>query len=223
LLARRHEQLLEAAEEAGGGALAIRCDVTDAASCHAAIEEAASGLGGIDALVYSTGIGPLSRIEDIDVDTWRRAFDTNVIGASLVTAAALPHLQASGGSAAYLSSVSGSATAPWPGLAAYVVTKAALERLIDAWRVEHPSVGFTRVVVGDCMGGDGASMTQFPNEWNPDLATEFAPVWLERNLMSGVLLDVEELVSTVYHVLQLGATATIPSVAVTPRQPGSVA
>ena len=54
-----------------------------------------SALGGIDALVYSTGIGPLSRIEDLDADTWRRAFDTNAVGASLVTAAALPHLQAS--------------------------------------------------------------------------------------------------------------------------------
>ncbi len=91
-LARRHDLLVDAAKEAGSGAVAITCDVTDPASCRYAIEEAATGLGGIDGLVYSTGIGPLARLADVDLATWRQAFDTNVIGASLVTAAAVPHL-----------------------------------------------------------------------------------------------------------------------------------
>src|SRR5439155_11811238 len=93
VLARRHDRLVDAAKEVGPGTLAIQCDVIDPASCQAAIDEAATGLGGIDALVYTPGIGPLARIEDVDVDTWRQTFDTNVIGASLVTAAALPHLK----------------------------------------------------------------------------------------------------------------------------------
>ncbi len=82
--------------------------------------------------------------------TWRRVFDTNVIGAAIVTSAAIEHLTASGGTAAYLSSVSASLTPPWPGLGAYAVSKAALDKLVEAWRAEHPTVGFTRVVVGDC-------------------------------------------------------------------------
>ena len=143
LLARRHDRLVDAAEEAGSGTLAIRCDVTDEASCRSAIEEAADGLGGIDALVYATGIGPLSRIEDLDADTWRRAFDTNAIGASLATAAALPHLQASHGAAAYLSSVERVAHVAVAGLAAYLVSKAALDKMVEAWRTEHPELGFT--------------------------------------------------------------------------------
>ncbi len=155
LLARRHDRLVDAAMEAGPGALAIVCDVTDESSCTAAIEAAAQGLGGIDALVYAPGIGPLARMVDVDAETWRRTFDTNVIGAALVTAAAIPHLTASGGVAAYLSSVSASFTPPWPGLGAYGVSKAALERMIEAWRDEHPAVGFTRVIVGDCAGGAG--------------------------------------------------------------------
>jgi NAD(P)-dependent dehydrogenase (short-subunit alcohol dehydrogenase family) len=221
LLARRLDKLEGAVEEAGNGAVAVRCDVTDAESTHAAIEEAAAKLGGIDALVYSTGIGPLHRVEDIDVDTWRAALDTNVIGASIVTAAALPHLQASRGRAAYLSSVSGSTTAPWPGLGAYVVSKAALERLIEVWRAEHPSVGFTRVVVGDCVGGEGDSATGFNTGWDMELAAELFPTWMARGLISETQLAVEELVETVDHVLRLGATANIPSVAVTPRNPAS--
>ena len=72
------------------------------------IADAAAGLGGIDAVVYATGIGPLGRIEDLDAATWHRAFATNVVGASVVTSAALPHLVASQGTAVYLSSVSAS-------------------------------------------------------------------------------------------------------------------
>ena len=162
-------------KEAGDGALAIECDVTDPASCAAAIEEAAAGLGGIDGLVYTPGIGPLVRLVDTDADLWRKVFDTNVMGASLVTAAALPHLQASSGTAVYLSSVSASQTPPWPGLGAYAVSKAALDKLVDAWRDEHPEVGFTRLVVGECAGGEGDSITGFADDWDADLAVAMVP------------------------------------------------
>lgn len=217
LLARRHDRLVEAAREAGPGALAVRCDVTDEASCRAAVEEAAQGLGGIDGLLYATGVGPLAKLVDVDAATWRHAFDTNVTGASLVTAAALPYLAESSGVAAYLSSVSASLTPPWPGLGAYAVSKAALDTLVEAWRNEHPEVGFTRIVVGDCAGGEGASGTEFPNAWDMELAAELHPVWSARQYLSGSLLDVRELVRVVDAVLRCDATACIPTVAVVPR------
>jgi NAD(P)-dependent dehydrogenase (short-subunit alcohol dehydrogenase family) len=219
LLARRHDRLIDAAKEAGPGTLAVACDVTAESSCRAAIEEAANGLGGIDALVYTSGVGPLGRLADLDADTWRQTFDTNVTGAALVTAAAIPYLTASGGVAAYLSSVSASLTPPWPGLGAYIVSKAALDKLVEAWRAEHPKVGFTRVVVGDCAGGEGASRTEFPAAWDQELAAELAPIWMARNYLSGSLLDVDELVRVIDNVLRCGATASIPSVAVIPRPP----
>ena len=85
------------AAEAGPGTLAIECDVTDESSCRSAIDEAATRLGGIDALVYAPAIGPLARLVDTDAETWRRVFDTNVIGAARITAAAIPHLAATAG------------------------------------------------------------------------------------------------------------------------------
>jgi NAD(P)-dependent dehydrogenase (short-subunit alcohol dehydrogenase family) len=217
LLARRHDWLVDAAKEAGNGALPIACDVTNQTSCEHAIGEAAKGLGGIDAVIYSTGVGILNRLSDIDANTWRWAFDTNVIGASLITSAALPHLKASTGVAAYLSSISASLTPPWPGLGAYAVTKAALDKLVEAWRTEHPDVGFTRVVVGDCAGGEGASMTGFANNWDPEIAAEFYPTWISRNYISGTLLEVDELVRVIDYIAQSGAGTSIPSVTVTPR------
>ena len=217
LMARRRDRLEGAAEEAGEGTLAIACDVTDTASCYAAIEEAAAGLGGIDGLVYAPGIGPLTKLADLDADTWQSVFATNVTGAAVLTAAALPHLEASAGTAIYLSSVSASLTAPWPGLGAYAVSKAALDKLVEALRVEHPTVGFTRFVVGDCAGGEGESMTEFASGWDSELAMELAPIWVEQKLISGSLIDVEELVSAAHSVLQGGASLSIPSITLAPR------
>jgi NAD(P)-dependent dehydrogenase (short-subunit alcohol dehydrogenase family) len=139
MLARRKDRLDEAAAEGGPTAVPIECDVTDHAGCTAAVEQAADALGGIDAMVYTTGIGVLRRIEELDVDDWTRSFATNVIGASIATAAALPHLRASRGTAAYFSSISASLTPPWPGLAAYLTSKAALDKVIEAWGTEHPA------------------------------------------------------------------------------------
>lgn len=217
LMARRRERLDRAVREAGSGAIAIGCDVTDADSCHAAITAAATELGGIDALVYAPAIGPLARLVDIDADTWRRAFDTNVIGAAMVTAAAIPHLSAAEGRAVYLSSVSASGTPPWPGLGAYVVSKAALDKLVEAWRAEHATIGFTRLVVGDCGGGTGDSQTGFTQGWDPALAAELVPIWLQRGLVSGALIDVDDLVDVVDAILRTGPTVSLPSVTVAPR------
>jgi NAD(P)-dependent dehydrogenase (short-subunit alcohol dehydrogenase family) len=77
LLARRKVLLDDAVEEAGNGAFAVRCDVTDERSCRDAIEEAARHLGGIDAVVYSTGVGHLRRIEEVDAAMWQQTFQTN--------------------------------------------------------------------------------------------------------------------------------------------------
>jgi NAD(P)-dependent dehydrogenase (short-subunit alcohol dehydrogenase family) len=219
LMARRRERLEGAAREGGPTAHAIACDVTDAASCRTAIDAAAEALGGIDALVYCPAVGHLARLIDVDADAWRRSFDTNVIGAALMTAAAIPHLSKTHGRAVYLSSVSASITPPWPGLGAYVVTKAALDKLVEAWRVEHPTLGFTRLVVGDCAGGTGDSMTGFTGGWDPALAGEMVPLWIQRGLISGSFISVEDLVGVVDAVVRAGPSVSLPSVVIAPRPP----
>jgi NAD(P)-dependent dehydrogenase (short-subunit alcohol dehydrogenase family) len=217
LLARREDHLVGAAAEAGRDAIAVRCDVTVESSCRGAIEEAATRMGGIDALVYATGVGTLRHLADIDAELWRWTFDTNVIGAARVTAAAIPYLEASSGVATYLSSVQSSQTPPWPGLGSYAVSKAALDKLVEAWRGEHPKVGFTRLVVGECAGGEGEAQSQFSTGWDRELASEVAPTWIARSYMTGLLMEVDELLRVTDTVLRLGATASIPSVTVMPR------
>lgn len=217
LLARRQERLDRAATEAGNGAVGIACDVTNSESCRAAIGTATEKLGGIDALVYATGVGPLAWLVDTDAETWGHTFATNVTGAALVTAAALPALVESHGCAVYLSSTSASVTTPLPGLGAYAVSKAALDKLVEAWRSEEPTVGFTRLVVGDCAGGDGDSLTEFANGWDVALAGELGQEWVARNLLFGSLIDVTHLVDVVDAIVRGGSSMSLTSVTVTPR------
>ena len=110
-----------------------------------------TALGGIDALVYTPAIGPLARLVDTDADTWRRAFDTNVTGAALDHGGGHPPPRPRRPAPRpTCRRSSASLTPPWPGLGAYIVSKAALDKLVEAWRAEHPDIGFTRLVVGDC-------------------------------------------------------------------------
>ena len=212
LLARRRERIEAAAKEAGPGTIAVECDVTDQASCRSAITAVADTLGGIDNIVYTPAVGPLVRMVDTDAETWRRIFDTNVIGAALVTAAAVPHLTASAGKAVYLSSDAGTFGPPWPGLGAYGVSKAALERLVEAWRAEHPDIGFTSLIVGECAGGEGDGQTGMNVGWDMDLAMKAVPLWSSRGCMPGKLMPIEDLVQVVHTILRTDAATSMPVV-----------
>lgn len=212
LLARRLERLETAAKEAGPDAVALACDITDEASIRSSLDRAAEALGGIDNVVYTPAISPLVRMVDTGADTWRRIFDTNVIGASLVTAAALPHLTASTGKVIYLSSDAGPYGPSWPGLGAYGVSKAALERLVEAWRAEHPDIGFTNLIVGECPGGEGDGATGMNVGWDTDLAMQAYPLWVQRGCMPGKLMPVEDLIEVVHMILRTNASTSMPLV-----------
>ncbi|WP_096285483.1 SDR family oxidoreductase [Mycobacterium ahvazicum] len=212
LLARRRERLETAAKEAGPGAIAVECDITDQASCRSAIGAVADTFGGIDNIVYTPAISPLVRMVDTDAETWRRIFDTNVVGASLVTAAAMTHLTESAGKVVYLSSDAGPYGPPWPGLGAYGVSKAALERLVEAWRSEHPDVGFTNLIVGECAGGEGEAATGMNAGWDMDLTMQAYPLWVSRGCMPGKLMPVEDLIDVVHTILRTNASTSMPLV-----------
>jgi NAD(P)-dependent dehydrogenase (short-subunit alcohol dehydrogenase family) len=212
LLARRFDRLERAAKEAGPEAVAIECDICDENSIRSAIDAAAESLGGIDNLVYTPAIGPLVRLVDTDADTWRRVFETNVIGAALATAAAVPHVTASGGKVVYLSSDAGTHGPPWPGLGAYGVSKSALERLIESWRAEHPEIGFTCLVVGECGGGEGDAQTGMTAGWDMDLAAKAYPLWVSRGCMPGQLMPVEDLIEVVHTILSTNSSTAMPMV-----------
>ena len=80
-------------------------------------------------------------------------------------------------------------------------------------------MAFTRLIVGDCGGGEGDSRTGFADEWDSELAAEVGQEWLARSYLAGSLIDVEHLVAVVDAVLRGGPSVSLPSVMVTPRRP----
>jgi NAD(P)-dependent dehydrogenase (short-subunit alcohol dehydrogenase family) len=214
LAARREEMVQAAADEAGNGAVALVCDVSDGASCERAVSDAVAALGGLDALLYTAAVGTLARLERTDEQAWDEGFRTNVTGAALVTRAALPHLDASHGKAIYFSSMNGGYTAPWPGLGMYGVTKAALERMVESWQMEHPRIAFTRLIIGPA-AGDAAAPSEFGRTWDGDLVTEIFPTWSELDRLGGNLLTSEDLSAAVVTILEVDAA--MPLVAIIPR------
>ncbi len=222
LLARRYDRLVDAAKEAGNGAVAIACDVTVAEACQKAMVQLVGALGGLDALVYTTGMGVLAPLRDVTAEQWAQLFATNVTGASLITAAAAPHLAAAAGSAVYLSSLSASYTTPWPMLGAYAVTKSALDKLVEAWRVEHPEIGFTRLAVGDSLGGTGDAQTEFNKSWDPDTLEKAIRYWMDNKYMLGGLVDAEHLTDVVSAVIHCGNSSFIPYLTLAPRASDAV-
>ena len=196
--ARRAERLQEAAATAAGPALAVPCDVTSAADCQRAVAETVKEFGGLDALVYAVGMSPLRTLDRAGEAEWRVVLETNVMGASLACAAALPHLRESDGRALFLSSYS--VRAVMPGLSLYRVSKVALDALIECWRGEFPEVSFTRVVVGNTVG------TEFSAGWDPEEFRRTLELWKQRNVYpSNTMMSVEACAEAVASVLAVRA------------------
>jgi NAD(P)-dependent dehydrogenase (short-subunit alcohol dehydrogenase family) len=206
--ARRLERLEEAVREAGAGAIALRCDVRDAGQCSASIAAVQEAFGGLDALVYATGLSPLAMLAEASAEEWREVLAANVVGASLVTAAALGPLRASRGRAVYISSYA--VRQSLPGLGLYRVSKVALDALIECWRMEHPDVDFTRVVVGNTDG------TEFAHGWAPERLKAAVDVWVKRNLFpAATMMSLDVLCDAVLPVL--GTRGYVDDIAVMPR------
>ncbi|MGW8204783.1 SDR family oxidoreductase (plasmid) [Sphingomonas bisphenolicum] len=82
----------------GGQAIAVACDVADAAQCTALAERAAAAFGGrVDGLVNSAYYhGDWSFIANADPADMAKAFDVNCLGALRLTQACTPYLRDGG-------------------------------------------------------------------------------------------------------------------------------
>jgi NAD(P)-dependent dehydrogenase (short-subunit alcohol dehydrogenase family) len=123
-----------------GGSEFFAADVTDDASVRAAVEGAATRLGGLDVVVNNAGIGAQGTVADNDDDEWRRVLDVNVLGMVRVARAALPHLRRSS-CAAIVNTCSVAATAGLPNRALYSASKGAIYSLTLAMAADHVGEG----------------------------------------------------------------------------------
>jgi len=128
---------LDVTKLAGGGFLAIRCDVGSESETRTAVEQAAKAFGGLHVLVNAAAMkDPSATVVDLDLAGWNRVFAVNVVGAFLMSRWAIPHLaRAGGGSIIHIASQLG--TVGTPGRVAYCSTKGALITMAKAMAADH--------------------------------------------------------------------------------------
>jgi NAD(P)-dependent dehydrogenase (short-subunit alcohol dehydrogenase family) len=118
----------EHSEAAGGTAMFVRTDVSDAASATAMADAAVAAYGGIDLLVNNAAIYGDMQFDlliTVDWDYYRKFMSVNMDGALVVTRAVYPHLQRRGGG----SIVNQSSTAAWLYSGFYGLAKAGINGL----------------------------------------------------------------------------------------------
>ena len=117
-------EVLALLKESGVNAMTLKVDISDEGECIAAIEEAATKLGGLDTLVMVAGYqNNVDNILDLETDQIDLTFRTNVYSMYWLTKAALEYLPA-GGSITTTSSVQ--ANQPSADKLDYAATKGAI-------------------------------------------------------------------------------------------------
>jgi short-subunit dehydrogenase len=149
LVARREQELREVAERvraAGGRALPLAGDVTDAASVARTHEEILSAQGPVDVAFLNAGMGDVTSVTHFKADRVKRLFEVNVFGVVHWLEVLFPSMVGRGrGIIAGTSSLA--AARGVPGTGAYAASKAALSSLLESLRVEAQQHGVQIVTV----------------------------------------------------------------------------
>ncbi len=128
-------------ERAGGKAIAIQADATDADAGKAAVEKTVATFGRLDVLVNNAGTAIPKTFEETTLEEMDRVLDINVRGVFIATQAALNHMKSGGRIITIGSSVGERVLVP--GLVAYSATKGAVKMFTQSLSRELGSRGIT--------------------------------------------------------------------------------
>ena len=149
LLARRGEVLDEIVNEieaAGGRALALPADVTDAIAVRDASEKLSSKFGPIDVLFANAGVGATTHAKDLDAKQVASVVDVNVIGVVNSVTAVIPEMVQRGqGQLVAISSLA--AYRGLPKSAAYCASKAAVSAFFESLRLDLHGSGVDVTII----------------------------------------------------------------------------
>lgn len=152
------EELADTLRHQGHNALALQADVADRDAVQNMVQAAERAFGSVSLLVNNAGVSWQGLFQDMDDDTWNRAFAVNVNGARNTIQAVLPHmLDVKSGCIINISSIWGLRGASCE--VAYACTKAALIGLTRSLALElAPSHIRVNAVAPGCIETDMVKM-----------------------------------------------------------------
>jgi short-subunit dehydrogenase len=153
LAARRRDRLESlarkiAAIEGNRRPIISECDVTRDGDLERTVGEAVQAWGRLDVAIANAGFGIAAPIKKLQLDDYRRQFETNVFGVLRTLYAALPELEKSRGNLAIVGSVAGWVATP--GASPYAMSKFAVRALANAISPElsHSGIKVTLISPG---------------------------------------------------------------------------
>jgi 3-oxoacyl-[acyl-carrier protein] reductase len=133
--------VVKAIEQAGGKAIALQADSTNADAVRSAVDKTVATLGRIDVLVNNAGTAIPKKFEDTTMEELDRVIDINLRGTFVATHAALKHMN-DGGRIIMIGSCVGERLMT-PGLVPYSATKGAVKMFSQGLSREVGSRGIT--------------------------------------------------------------------------------
>lgn len=134
LVTGRRRALLDEAAALHSNIEGLVADVAVPEDAAPTIAAAIEKWGRLDVLINNAGAGAILPLADATEAAIANIFAVNVVGPSLLTTAALPHLGAAKGAVINVSSTFGQKSGA--GLSHYAASKAALEHLTRCWALE---------------------------------------------------------------------------------------
>jgi NAD(P)-dependent dehydrogenase (short-subunit alcohol dehydrogenase family) len=119
--------------------LTVVADVRDLPALQAAADQAVERFGGIDVVVANAGIASYGSVLKVDPEAFKRVLDVDLLGVFHTVRATLPAVVDRRGYVLLVSSLAAFAAAP--GMAAYDMSKAGVEHLANALRLEVEYLG----------------------------------------------------------------------------------
>jgi hypothetical protein len=196
LVARRREPLEAAADaitRAGGRALVVPADVSDARAARPCVAKVRRKWGRIDVLLNNAGVMVPARVEDLTLPEFEAMWRVNVIGALWMMQAVLAVMRAqASGSIVNVASLAGRrGVTP---LGGYCATKFALVGLTEALRTELDAA---QIHVGLVMPGVvetpmAAQITEDPRITGWPSALNMPPEWVVAAILLAVRFRLRE-------------------------------
>ncbi|WP_340395381.1 glucose 1-dehydrogenase [Paenibacillus sp. FSL E2-0177] len=169
-------------EAAGGKALFIPCDVTDAASTRVMADQVVNAFGRIDVLFNNAGISGVGPVHEVAEEVWERVMRVNVTGVFLTCKAVLPYMMNSK-TGSIINMSSSIAEIGVAQRASYSASKGAVLSLTKTMQVDYAPYG---IRVNALL--PGTIMTPFVEEYlkeSPDPEASVAAI--KRRQLSGEL------------------------------------